>query len=253
MGEWLNKLFPIGYLLLALPQSILCLTVLLILMTPALSWAQPQVWLDVQAGTALYLDPVQSDWVPVTGKQQIPERTFLLVKPDTRLRLFKEAEVYDVPSPGYFFVEDVAHKDRLEVVAALTRIEAAQLPAPAARPASQQARRIGVTYGQPPGATMRGGTIPYQTERAAAIAWFYEQGRLDAALLSLKRMMARYPSLYLDLAYVKQLLYCYEKLELFGFLLDETKRLMEAGVSADYEQTIEHWHDLATQRLLRDG
>ena len=229
------------------------LTFCLLLLTPALGWAQSQVWLDVQAGAVLYLDPVQSDWVPVTGKQQIPERTFLVVKPDTRLRLFKEAEVYDLPSPGYFFVEDVPHKGRVEVVAALTRIEAAQLPAPAAKPASQQARRIGVTYGKPPGTTVGGGAIPYKAERAAAIAWFYEQGRLDAALLSIKRMMTRYPSLYLDLAYVKQLLHCYEQLELYGFLLDETKRLMDVEVSANYEQTIEHWHTLATQKLLRDG
>ena len=230
-----------------------CLAFLVLLLSPAVVWAQPQVWLDVQAGTVLYLDPVQSDWVPVTAKQQIPERTFLLVKPDTRLRLFKEAEVYDLPSPAYFFVEDVPRKSRVEVVAALTRIEAAQLPMPSARPGAQQARRIGVTYGKPPGATARGGPIPYKAERAAAIAWFYEQDRLDAALLSLKRMMTRYPSLYLDLAYVKQLLHCYEQLELYGFLLDETNRLMDVEVSADYEQTIGHWHNLATQKLLRDG
>ena len=226
---------------------------LLLLWSPAFGWAQSQVWLDVQAGTVFYLDPVQSDWVPVTGKQQIPEQTFLLVKPDTRLRLFKEAEVYELPSSAYFYVEDVPRKRRVEVVAALTRIEAAQLPASTAKPASQQARRIGVTYGKPPGETQPGGAIPYEAERAAAVAWFYEHDRLDAALLSLKRMMTRYPSLYLDLSYVKQLLYFYERLELYGFLWDETKRLMGGEVSPHYEQTIGHWHNLATQKLLHDG
>jgi len=229
-----------------------CLFLLLVFWLPVLAWAQAQVWLDLQAGAAFYLDPLPSDWVPVTGKQQVPEQTYVLVKPDARLRLFKEAEVYALPSAAYFYLEDVPRKQRIEVVAALTRIEAAHLPPPSVRPGTREPRRIGVTYGKPPDAPPAG-AIPYEAERAAAVTWFYEQGRFDAALLSLKRMMTRYPSLYRNLSYVEQLLHGYEQLELYGFLLDEAKRLMDAEVPPDYAQTLVRWHDRAAQKLLRGG
>jgi hypothetical protein len=228
------------------------LLLLIIISIPALAFAQDQVWLNVEAGTVFYLDPLQADWVPVTGKQQVPEQTYVLVKPAARVHLFKDAEVYTLPAGAYFYLEDVPHKGRVEVVAALTRIEAAHLPAPAARPDAGEPRRIGVTYGKPPSAPSAR-VIPYEAERAAAVTWFYEQGRVDAAVLSLKRLMTRYPSLYLNLSYVEQLLHGYEQLELYGFLLDEAKRLMDAEVSPDYEQTILRWHDRAAKKLLRGG
>ena len=37
----------------------------------------------------------------------------------------------------------------------------------------------------------------------------------------------------------------------FGYALS-VERLMDVEVSLHYEQTIEHWHNLATQKLLRD-
>ena len=221
---------------------------LLLALTPVQGYGQPNVWINVEYGTALFLDPVGLDWVPITGKAQVVEQTFLMTRPEARAVLFKTTDAYPLPPGAYLYLSDVPHKNAVEVVGALTRIEADQLPA--RRPDDGAPRTVGLTYGKPNEVPAGPGDIPYEAERVKAIVWFSERGRPDAALLSLKRMMTRYPSSYLNIDYVELLLHLYDQLGLYGFMLDEAERLLEAESTSVYEQAVLRWHTLASKKLL---
>jgi hypothetical protein len=64
--------------------------------------------------------------------------------------------------------------------------------------------------------------------------------------------MTRYPSLYTDVAYLEQLWQLYDGLGLYGFILDEAKRLLEAEqATPQYERVLLRWHAHASEKLLR--
>jgi hypothetical protein len=79
----------------------------------------------------------------------------------------------------------------VEIVAALTRIEAEQLPVNTHEPGQENRKTLGLIYGEAKEAATPSGTIPYEKERNQAIngfgAWQY-----GAALLSLKRTMTKF-------------------------------------------------------------
>lgn len=221
------------------------------LLAPSLAMGQTNGWIKVEAGTALYLDPYQATWGPVSDGQQVLLHSYLLTQAEARAFLFKETKAVELPPSAYFYLEDVIPKTRVEVVAALTRIEVSQLPVNTNEPGERVPRAIGLTYGHPVKEAQTMEAVPYEKQRYQAIQWFYERGRLDAALLALKRTMTKFPQLYAEEAYVEQLFHLYSQLALYGFLMDESKRLLKAGVSEQFDVMVHHWHGVAKDRLIQ--
>lgn len=214
--------------------------------TPAAS-AQEDAWIRVVAGEALYLEPYEGTWVPLTAREQVPLHTYALTKPGAEATLYWETEAVPLPTDAYFYLADALPKTQVALVAALTRIEAAQLPR-TAPDGSDPNQTLGLVYGRPADAAPLP-DIPYAAERAQAVQAFYEAGRADAALLSLKRTMTKYPMLYTEEAYAERLLHLYDELALYGFLLDESKRLLGVEGPEAFGEMVRHWHGVARQRL----
>jgi hypothetical protein len=225
--------------------------VILISVLPAIAFSQSEAWIKVDSGAVLYLSPPNSEWIPVSEKQKIPVKTYLLTKPGAKAFLFKETTAYELPAAAYFFGEDVFYKSRVDLVAALTRIEAEQLPANTHAPGDEDRKTLGLIYGEIKEAATAEGAIPYEKERAQAVDWFSAHGQYDEALLSLKRMMTKFPALYLRQAYVEQLLVLYYRLELYGFLLEESNRLLTIKSSEAFNRTVKNWHELAKKQLIK--
>lgn len=213
--------------------------------------SQSEVWIKVDSGTVLYLAPAGAEWIPVSKKQKIPAKTFLLSKPDAKAILFQETTVYELPPAAYFFVDDLFHKSRVDLVAALTRIEAEQLPVNTREPARENRKTLGLIYGEAPEASPVAGAIPFERERESAIRWFAVHGRYGAALLSLKRAMTKFPALYLRQAYAEQLLSLYSHLELYGFLLEESNRLLVLKSSDAFHSVVKDWNETAKRKLVK--
>lgn len=213
--------------------------------------AQEKLWVKLEKGSALVLNPTTSEWIPLSSKDQIPAKTFLLTKANSKLSVFRETAVYETPSEGYFFAEDVFTKTRNELVSALVRIETSQLPA-GAHP-SPEKPVLGLTYGKE---KLKEGTqqeIPFLKERQNAILWFSKQKKFDSALLSIKRLMVKYPELYKNQDQVNLLLSLYEKLELYGYLYDETSRLMTQKTADSFDQMVIKWNEVAKKQLTGRG
>ncbi len=223
--------------------------VLCILIMPLVAHSQETVWLKVEAGDVLYLSPLESKWIPSAEKEEIPAKTYVMTTEGSRATIFQETSVYELPPHGYFFVDDIFSRNRIELVGALTRIEAELLPVKDHRSNEDQPKPVGLIYGEQPKDPAGNGNIPFEIERGNAIQRFITHGRYDAALLCLKRMVARYPQAYLNQSYVDQLFKLYEWFDLAGFLLEESTLLLEIKKSESYQQIVEHWNDLARKRI----
>ena len=226
-------------------------TIIFALLFPATVLSQAEVWIKLDRGAALYLSPASSEWIPVSAKQKIPAKTYVLTKPETAAVLFRETTSYELPPSSYFFVEDVFQKSRVELVAALTRIEAEQLPVNTYEPGEENRRPLGLIYGESREASPAEGTIVFEREREQTVTWFIAQGRHAAALLCMKRAMTKFPALYLRQAYAEQLLWLYNRLELYGFLLEESSRLLALQSSEAFQQTVKAWNETAKRKLVR--
>jgi len=226
------------------------LIIILVLIVPTVVHSQHKVWIKVEKGAVFYLSPLESDWVPVSEKEKIPVKTCLMTKDSIIASIFKETTVYRLPSNSYFFVDDIFDRERMEIVAALTRIEAEQLPQNMREPDEESVKTIGLIYGKPQIELKRGDEILYETERVNAIRWFVIQGNHSAALLSLKRMVTRYPQAYLNREYVDQLFTLYSWFGFYGFLLEESKLLLTIQNSEAYNKTMRNWYDFAQAKLL---
>lgn len=209
---------------------------------------QQPLWVKLERGESLYLDPMTMLWVPISAKQALPSRTFVLTKEQTELKLYKETDVYSTPDDGYFFLEDVLPKSKNDLVGALTQIEGEQLPSMKADSTGKPV--IGLTYGLP-GSEKTSVPIPYMEKRLNAIRWFYNQKRYDAALLCLKRLLSRFPNQYYSVARLEMLFDLYEKMELYGFLFDETNRLMGLQKNEEFGPVIVRWNETAKKYLLK--
>lgn len=221
------------------------------LLFSTLAHAQTKVWVKLESGIALYLNPYEQQWLPLSAKEEIPTKTFLLTQSGAKVTLFKTTEAYAVPESAYFFIEDILPKSRVEVVAALTQIEAEQLPKPV-RETRERKLPIGLTYGEnaPDTVSANPNAIPYLSERESAIQYFLDNGRYDAALLSQKRLLTKFPVLYQDSKHAERLFVLYDKLELYGFLNDETRRLLAIKRTAEYDKMVEKWNNVAKAKLL---
>lgn len=218
----------------------------LVLLGARTAAAQPEVWLKVEVGNVLFLAPGDATWTPSEDRQRVPVQAFVLTKPETTAHLFAATESYELPAGSYFFVEDVIPKERIQIVDALSRIEAAQLPRP--KP-EQPDRPLGLTYGSPAATPAAELDVPYAEERRRAIDFFYSRGRYDAALLMLKRALQKFPELYHDPNNVELLLALYAHFELFGFMLDECDRLRSTPEGEAVAELIYHWRDVARSGL----
>jgi hypothetical protein len=212
--------------------------------------AQSKIWAKLEKGSALYLDPYKNEWIPLGDKQELPMKTFLMTKENARVSLFKETDVFIIAESAYCFIEDAIAKTKAEVVSALTQIEAAELPALQSEPKDKK-KTVGLTYGATPNEADAASKIPYLKERENAVQWFYAQNQFDAALLSHKRMMVKFPALYQSATAVELLLQLYDKLELYGFLGDETRRLMAVQKSAELSQIVVKWSETAKIKLAK--
>ena len=223
----------------------------LLVMLPLKTFAQEKVWIHVEQGIVLYLSPLNSDWEPVTGKDQIPERSYITTKSGVKAHIFKEASAYDVPENAYFFVDDLFERNRLEVIDALVRIEAEQLPV---NPdGADSTKTLGLIYGAPIPQTSGIEAIPFHEERLNAINWFLHHNQQSAALLSIKRTLTKYPRMYLDQNYIERLLSLYSRFELYGYLFEESNRLLMLRTTDTYKETVRAWHNFAQERLREQG
>jgi hypothetical protein len=213
--------------------------------------AQLRVWVHVRGGNALFYNPETMNWEPIIEKQQIPAKTFVFTQDIVQFKAFKETNVVDAPSNGYFFLDDIFPRNKMQLVEELTLIEAQQLRSTIKGDSSQQKNVIGLTYGLPSNLKIPdpSQSIPNFKERENAIYWFYDQQRYDAAVLSLKRLIIQFPSLYYNLKFTELLLKLYDKLELYGFLYSETSWLMTIQKDGELGTSIKHWNDFAKQKL----
>jgi len=211
--------------------------------------AQNNVWLKLEKGDALVLLPKTAQWQPLITKNEIPRRTYLLTKEQSVVKIFVATEIYEVDENSYVFIEDVIAKSRGQLVAELTRIEAEQLPNPERKNESPNAQEVGLTYGKPSQSSVGDGNIPYRKERFTAINYFIKKDRPDAAVLTMKRMLTKYPSLYLDQLVVEQLFSLYERLELHGFLFDESNKLLSIIKNEEFSTVVMKWNKEAKKKL----
>jgi hypothetical protein len=214
--------------------------------------AQTEVWIKVEEGSVLHLNPNRMEWIPVSSRQRLPAKSFVIMKPGAAASLFKETDVYQLPDDAYFYVEDLFQRDRVQIVAALTQIEAEQLPVNTTEPGEKRPKVIGLTYGVSETGQLQPEAIPLETERLKAVEWFYGQKRYDASLLTLKRMMTKFPSLYMREFYVERLLTLYDHLRLYGFLLDESNRLTGIRQSESFTRIVTDWHKRAKEKLVTE-
>jgi hypothetical protein len=227
------------------------LLVVQLLAAVSLSLGQSDIWVNIEKGSALFLNPKTMMWEPIVGKQQLPAKTYVLTKDQAVLRVFKETDVLSAPAGGYFFLADIFLRDRMQVVEELTAIEAQQLP-PSSRPDTADEKKVvGLTYGVMAGRASSRPSIPYLEERIKAVESFQAQKRYDAALLSLKRTMALFPALYLHSRLASLLCRLYDSLELYGFLYEETNRLMVVQKEGDFGTMIIQWNELAKNKLTK--
>lgn len=217
----------------------------------SLSVAQSDIWVNIEKGSALFLNPKLMTWEPIIGKQQLPAKTYVLTKDQAVLKVFKETDVLSSPARGYFFLSDIFLRDKMQVVEELTSIEAQQLP-PSSRPDTMDEKKVvGLTYGMMAGRAASKFSIPYLEERINAVESFQSQKRYDAALLSLKRTMALFPVMYLDSRFANLLCRLYDSLELYGFLYEETNRLMVVQKEGEFGTMIVQWNELAKNKLTK--
>jgi hypothetical protein len=217
------------------------------------AFAQTKLWVYVHGGDVMFYNPQTMNWEPVINKQQIPEKTYVLTGPGAYFKAFKETETVEAPANAYFFLDDIFPRNKVQVVEELTLIESQQLRSTIKGDSTKQKNVLGLTYGNPlPSKTPDPGVaIPHFKERENAVNRFYEQKRYDAAILSLKRMILQFPSLYYNIKYTDLLLKLYEKLELFGFIYSETNWLMQIQKDNDFNSSMKQWNDLAKQKLTK--
>lgn len=211
--------------------------------------SQEKVWLKLDQGDAVVLLPATVQWQPISGKTETPKRTFLLTKPGSSVKLYHATDVYLIPENCYVFVDDVITKNKNAVVAELTRIEAEQLPNSNGKKDSIRDPDVGLTYGKTQTVPSEEVSVPYRNERMNMVAAFLRMKREDGAVLTLKRMMTKYPALYLDHTLVEQLFTLYERQGLDGFLFDESTRLLSLYRNNDFSEKIIQWNKKAKQRL----
>jgi hypothetical protein len=170
-----------------------------------------------------------------------------------QFKAFKETDVATAPANGYFFLDDIFQRNKLQIVEELTIIESQQLRSTIKGDSSQQKNVFGLTYGMPTTArtTDPQKSIPYFKERENAIYRFFDQRRYDASVLSLKRLIVQYPSLYYNMKLTELLLKLYEKLELYGFIYSETNWLLLVQKDGDFGSSLKSWNDFAKQKLIK--
>lgn len=207
-----------------------------------------KVWSKTESGTILYLSPVKDEWIPASAKEKVPVKTYVITKDSTIATIFRDAEAYELPPNSYFFIEDIFDRTRLEIISTLIRIDAEQLPS---QLAPEESKKIGLVYGAPR-EHLTSGEIPYENERKNAFQWFINHKKYGPALLSLKRMMSRYPQAYLNQNYLEQLFYLYDWFNLYGFLLEETKLLLNDEASRPNKVTIEKWFEYVQKKIMID-
>ena len=212
--------------------------------------AQENVWLKLEKGDAVVLLPKTAQWQPLVSKSEIPSRTFLLTKENSSVKIFVATEIYEVDESNYIFIEDVIEKSRPQLVAELTRIEAEQLPNSEHSVDSLRTNEVGLTYGNQPQIQSSITPIPFRTERFNAVNSFLKHNRYDAAVLTLKRMLVKYPSLYLDQAVVEQLFSLYDRLGLVGFLFDESAKLIPIIKNEVFSNVLMNWNKKAKNTMI---
>lgn len=204
------------------------------------------VWIKIDKGHVLYLSPSTNEWIPCKNKEKIFSKTYLLTKDSTTASIYKETDQYNLPSNSYFFGNDLFNRNRLEIVSALTHIEAEQLPE---NNSKTNNKVIGLIYGKPTINKDNKTTIPFEVERINAVKWFVNNNYYSAALLSLKRMFIRYPQAYSSKLYVEQLFSLYDWFRLYGLLREEIEILSNVKKSPDCENTIKKWDKIIHARL----
>lgn len=206
-------------------------------------------WVAVEQGSAFYYDVGTMAWVPIVHKEELSRKVFILIKDNSSVKIYTETSSIPVPNNAYFFLEDIGIKSKNDVVGGMIQIEAEYLPVEKGNNAKEGAPAIGLTYGQKPQTGVEHSSIPFYAERVNAIEWFMKAKRYDAAILSLKRMMMKYPMLYNDPAMLETLFSLYDKHELYGLLFDETTRLNTVALPARNNELVQKWYGVSKAKL----
>lgn len=227
------------------------MTTLLTLLLLFSNLPDQSVWIRLETGQAFVLNPVKSEWIPLKEREELSVQSIILTKSGTRLFVFKDTETSEAPANSYFILGDVLPKTTPDLVRTLTHIELSQLPA---APASQEqtAPKPGITYGELK-KQAESPAIPFYLERLTAIDWFVAHGQPGGALLSLKRLVTRYPDLLERTDLAERLFTLYDQLGLDGYLYDETSRLMLRQTRGDTDPVLREWNERARQKLTRSA
>ena len=224
--------------------------VIILLCFTGITKAQDSLWITLEKGAALYLSPLNSEWIPIVAKEKIPVKTFILIKDRSIASIFKKTDQFILPSNSYIFIDDMFKHAKNEIVIALAQIEAEQLPNYNRKKNHDKKKPVGLIFGNEIQRKTNNSYIPHEYERMNAVDWFIESKQYSAALLTLKRMISKYPHAYLNKTYSNRLFTLYEMLKLYGYLLEET-RLLENIEDTELHQIVIKWQDIATQKLTK--
>lgn len=228
-------------------MSMIFKTIFFVFFITTLMMAQSETWLKLEKGDALYLDVVSMKWQPLGAKEKKAPRTYVLTKAGAMLKIYRETDVYDTPAEAYFYIEDLFVNNKRDLVSAITRIEAEQLPSQPVERSNE--KNFGLTYGRANESGMENQSVPYLAERMHAIQWFEAHQYSETALLSLKRLITKFPSLYFEPSNFDRLCSLYMKLNLYGFLFDETNRFMTLKRDDEFGRMVIRWNETAKKKL----
>ncbi|MCB0278882.1 MAG: hypothetical protein KDD94_05235 [Calditrichaeota bacterium] len=210
---------------------------------------QEKIWIKVNSGSALYLNPYTAKWVPINGREEIPVNTYIIIKDNSDIELFRETEVISITEATYFFLADAFVNSKYDIMLRLARIEAEQFPLPEK---NNQKRQAGLIYGANAKTEIKTNDIPNIAERKNAVEFFIKTNHYASALLSQKRMMSKFPSLYSDPEQVNRLFILYDYHQLNENIYEESKRLLNSDNSDDLAKLIKKYHTDARLKLKLD-
>lgn len=214
-----------------------------------MSLMKDSYWVTVSKGAALHLNPFTNNWEPISQKEQIRKHTFVLTKENSEIVVYENENTVTVSSNMYVYLNDLFIKNDTDLLSKITKIQMDQLPS-SKNGTKNKKREIGLTFGEIK-ASKEAADILHLQERINAINHFDKSQLKRSSLLTLKRLMTKYPSLYLDYEYTKKLFDYYEEFNLKGVLFDESLALKQLNTDDKLKIFINDSHDKVKNELIR--
>lgn len=208
------------------------------------------LWVTVSKGAAVYLNPYTNSWEPIAQKQQIREHTFLLTKNNSEVVIYNQEQTVKISSNMYVYLNDLFVENKNQLMSKLNKIQMDQLPKTEIDKTGKK-RSIGLTFGALTKPKIEI-DIPYLKERINTVNYLDNENNSKAALLTLKRLMTKYPEMYFDYNYTKKLFDYYSEYNLKGMLYDESLALKQMDVDEKLKQFVISSHDKIKAELIKE-